>query len=89
MPILACPVLVITITSMVFVSIQPFAFRKIFVLVAALLCLSSALCFGDSLFMSLHSMPHDARLNRARPVPIPLSIQETAVQPLVLLTRQS
>ena len=39
---------------MLLISIQPFAFRKIFVLAAALFGLSSVACFADSLFMSLH-----------------------------------
>jgi|GEM_PF-2261805 len=42
---------------MVLISIHPFAFRKIFLLAAALLGLSSALCFGDSLFMARQYAP--------------------------------
>jgi hypothetical protein len=49
---------------MLLISIQPFAFRKIFLLIAALLGLSSAACFGDSLFMSLHSVSSNHRTNR-------------------------
>jgi hypothetical protein len=37
---------------MVLISLHPFAFRKIFLLAAAVLGLSSALCFADSLFMA-------------------------------------
>lgn len=65
----ACLVLVITITSMVLISIQPFAFRKIFLLVATLLCLSSAICFADSLFMSLRSNPSGRELSRFKSEP--------------------
>jgi hypothetical protein len=72
---------------MVLISIQPFAFRKIFLLVAALLCLSSALCFADSLFMSLHSTPYGRQLNRTQPVP--LSVRERTVQPPLLVACQS
>jgi len=50
---------------MLLISIQPFAFRKIFVLVAALLGLSSAACFADSLFMSLHSITVNKPMARA------------------------
>jgi hypothetical protein len=72
---------------MVLISIQPFAFKKIFLLVAALLCLSSALCFADSLFMSLHSTPYGRQLNRIQPVP--LSVPERTVQPRLLVACQS
>lgn len=65
--------LIITITSMVLISIQPFAFKKIFFLVAALLCLFSANCFADPLFMSLHSTPYGRQLNRIQPVPLSLA----------------
>lgn len=37
---------------MVLISIDPFAFKKIFLLVVALLGLSSALCLADPLFVS-------------------------------------
>jgi hypothetical protein len=43
---------------MLLISIQPYASRKIFVLVLALLGLSSAACFADSIFMLLRSTPH-------------------------------
>jgi hypothetical protein len=84
---LARPVLIITITSMVLISIQPFAFKKIFFLVAALLCLFSANCFADSLFMSLHSTPYGRQLNRIQPVP--LSLAERTVEPPLLVACQS
>ena len=84
---LARPVLIITITSMVLISIQPFAFKKIFLLVVALLCLSSAICFADSLFMSLHSNPYGRQLNRIQPVS--LSVPERTVQPPLLVVCQS
>ena len=47
---------------MLLISIQPFAFRKIFVLAAALFGLSSVACFADSLFMSLHFVSHKQAL---------------------------
>jgi hypothetical protein len=37
---------------MVLISIDPFSFKKTFLLVVALLGLSSALCFADPLFIS-------------------------------------
>jgi hypothetical protein len=72
---------------MVLISIQPFAFKKIFLLAAALLCLSSAICFADSLFMSLHSTPYDRQLNRIQPVPV--SVPERTAQPPLLVACQS
>jgi hypothetical protein len=84
---LARPVLIMAITSMVLISIQPFAFKKIFLLVAALLCLSSAICLADSLFMSLHSAPYGRQLNRLRPVP--LSVPERTVRPPLPIACQS
>jgi hypothetical protein len=68
---------------MVLIGIQPFASKKIFLLVAALLCLTSAICFADSLFMSLHSSPYGRQLNRRQPVPFPLS--RCAAQPPFLV----
>lgn len=70
--------LIITIASMVLISIQPFALRKLFLLVATLLCLSSAICFADSLFMSLHSNPSGRELSRFKSVPA----QPSCVSPI-------
>jgi hypothetical protein len=42
---------------MLLISIQLYAFRKIFFLVTALFGFSSAICLADSLFMSLRSAP--------------------------------
>jgi hypothetical protein len=79
--------LIITITNMVLISIQPFAFKKIFLLVATLLCLSSAICFADSLFMSLHSRPYGHQLNRSQTAPP--AVSEQPVQPLLPVACQS
>jgi hypothetical protein len=64
---------------MVLIGIQPFAFKKILILVVALLCLSSAICFADSLFMSLHATPNGRQLNRIKP--ILRSVSECTVRP--------
>lgn len=66
---MAQPVLIETIITMVLISIQPFASRKILLLVATLLCLSSAICFADSLFMSLHRAPLGPDLTRFQRAP--------------------
>lgn len=47
---------IIAITSMILVSIHPFAFRKIFLILAALLCFS-ALCFADPVLMAERYVP--------------------------------
>lgn len=49
---------------MITVSLQPFAFKKIFVLVAALLCLSAAACLADPLFMNVRATPYDRQMSR-------------------------
>ena len=59
--------------KMVLIGLHPFAFKKIFILVLVLLCLSSALCFADPLFMSLHSRPWGRQLNRIKPILPPVS----------------
>ena len=58
-----------SIDIMIFISIQPFALKKMFALGATLLCLSTASCFADAMFLSL-----DARApqtNRVRQVVSP------------------
>jgi hypothetical protein len=49
---------------MVLISIAPFSFKKTFLLVVALLGLSSALCFADPLFMSSQFARHDRQSHR-------------------------
>jgi hypothetical protein len=48
---------------MILISIHPFAFKKLFLLVVAFLCVSSALCFADSLFMTRHYASDQHRTN--------------------------
>jgi hypothetical protein len=66
---------------MVLISIQPFAVRKIFLVIAALLCFS-ALCFGDPVLMAEHYVPRagsfeatkdveQAQFDGLRPVDLP------------------
>jgi hypothetical protein len=50
---------------MVLISIHPFAVKKIVLIAAALLGLSSALCFADPLFMSSQFAPRNHHLHRA------------------------
>lgn len=46
-----------TCRHMVLIGIQPFAFKKILIVVAALLFFTYAICFADSLFMTSHWKP--------------------------------
>jgi hypothetical protein len=58
--------------NMVLISIHPFAFRKIFVLIVALLGLSSAVCFADPIFLTLHPASHNHRVvNQVQPAFFP------------------
>jgi hypothetical protein len=61
---------------MILIGLQPFAIKKIFLLVAALLCLSSAICFADPVFMSLHGQRYERQLKRIQAGPA--SVQERA-----------
>jgi hypothetical protein len=64
---------------MVLISIDPFAFKKTFLLVVALLGLSSALCFADPLFMSSQFVRHDRQSHRVSSAACSASLQsETA-----------
>jgi hypothetical protein len=53
---------------MILVSIQPFQFKKIFLLIAGLICLSSVSCFAQSAFLSVSSTPYDRQMTRIEPV---------------------
>jgi hypothetical protein len=48
---------------MILISIHPFAIKKLFLLVVAFLCVSSALSFADSLFMTRHYASDQNRTN--------------------------
>ena len=77
---MAWPLLIIAIFTMVLISIDPFAFKKTLLLVAALLGLSSALCFADPLFMSSQFVRHDRQSRRVSRIASSASLQsETAV----------
>lgn len=66
-----------TTTSMVLISIQPFALRKIFLVIAALLCFS-ALCLADPLFVTQrYSAPASERAHLLKGVDFPSRGQES------------
>lgn len=53
---------------MIFVSINPFALKRFFFFLLAVIGLSCVSCFGGSLFMSVKSTPYDIQMSRIRPV---------------------
>ena len=82
-------VAIITIANMVLISMQPFAIRKIFLLAVALLCLSSAFCFADSLFMARRYAPskHDNRGEISVMVPVDMPLVNAGISVGELETR--
>lgn len=62
---------IIAITSMLLISINPFAFRKIVFVAVALLGLSSVVCFADPLFMTGQFGHPTARTRLAPPINAP------------------
>ena len=53
---------------MIFVSINPFALKRFFFFLLAIIGLSCASCFADAVFMSVKSTPYDIQMSRIRPV---------------------
>lgn len=53
---------------MVFISLQPFAVKRVFLLIAAIVCLLTASCFADSVFLTVDSTSYDRQMGRIRPV---------------------
>ena len=53
---------------MIFISLHPFAPKKLFALAATLVCLSTASCFASSLFLAVDTTPYDRQMSRVRPV---------------------
>src|SRR6202040_4435700 len=50
------------------ISMQPFNPTKILVLIAGLICLSSAACFAQSTLVTVDSTPYDRQMGRIQPV---------------------
>jgi hypothetical protein len=53
---------------MVTISMQPYTSRKIWLIIAGLICLSSISCFANSLYVNVPSTPYDRQMTRIRPV---------------------
>ncbi len=53
---------------MIFISLHPFAPKKLFALAATLVCLSTASCFASSLLLAVDTTPYDRQMSPIRPV---------------------
>ncbi len=54
---------------MILISLQPFAFKKLFALAATIGCLATASCFAAaSMYLPVDSTPYDNQMSRIRPV---------------------
>jgi hypothetical protein len=53
---------------MIFISICPYAPRKIFLFVLSLVCLSIIPCFAEPLLLSVKSTPYDRQMTRIEPI---------------------
>ena len=53
---------------MIFISINPFALKRFFFFFLAVVGLSCASCFGESLLVRVKSTPYDIQMSRIRPV---------------------
>lgn len=53
---------------MILISLQPYDVKKIFALVAAMICLSTVSGFAQSLLMSVPATPYDHQMARIQPV---------------------
>ncbi len=53
---------------MILISLCPFDYKKIFGLVATMICLSSVTGFADALLLSVPSTPYDRQMTRIQPV---------------------
>ena len=53
---------------MIFVSINPFALKRFFLFLLAVIGLSSVSSFGQSILLSVKNTPYDKQMNRIRPI---------------------
>lgn len=68
---MACLVLIViiaSITRMILISIYPYQLKKVFLFIAAVICLSSVSCFAESLYVNVTSTPYDRQMTRISPV---------------------
>jgi hypothetical protein len=53
---------------MIFVSINPFALKRLFFFLLAVIALSCVSCYGESIFVSVKHTPYDNQMSRIRPI---------------------
>jgi len=53
---------------MVMISIHPYTLRKVWFVIAGLICLFSVSCFAQSLYLNVDSTPYDRQMTRIQPV---------------------
>jgi hypothetical protein len=70
---------------MILISIHPYNLRKIFLFVAALVCLSSAACFAESTLSTVSSTPYDRQMTRIQPILFSKTSAHRANLPLALV----
>ena len=56
------------IITMILISIRPYPVKKIFLVIAGLICLSAVSCFAESVYLKVTSTPYDKQMTRIRPV---------------------
>ena len=56
----------IKVITMILISIQPFAPKKLFAVVATIACLSTASCFADAMYLSAKSEVSNRKIQRAQ-----------------------
>lgn len=72
---------------MILISLRPLDFKKVFALVIALICLSSAACFAQSSFALVNSTPYDHQMTRVRSVFVTRADGATEPVSLALVNR--
>jgi hypothetical protein len=59
---------------MILISINPFALKRLFFFLLAVIGFSCASCLGESLLLSVKSTPYDNQMSRIRPILAPGSL---------------
>lgn len=53
---------------MILISLSPFAFKRVLILVAAIIALTAVTCFGDSILLPVNETPYDHQMSPIRPI---------------------
>ena len=60
--------LIETIDIMILVSVHPYEPRKIFLLIAGVICFAVSVCLAQPVLLSVPSTPYDRQMTRIQPV---------------------